>query len=112
MRLAYEPLSAEKANRLARSEPPPAVVRPFISAEGNGLVNDAGARAHESYSLGVGFRVQKKQTAEREANRRARPHVTSRPLQRNNFQLGRRQQGASRVARRNRQAWGPRVRQP
>jgi hypothetical protein len=78
MRLAYGPLSAEKANRLARSEPPPAVVRPFISAEGNGLVNDAGARAHESYSLGVGFRVQKK------ANRRAGskpPRTTARHLE-------------------------------
>jgi hypothetical protein len=85
MRLAYEPLSAEKANRLARSEPPPTVVRPFISAEDNFPVNGTGAWAHESYSLGVGFRVRKKQTPEREANRHTRPHVTSGPLRRNIF---------------------------
>jgi hypothetical protein len=41
--------------RTATSEPPPAVVRLFISAENNGPVSDTGARAHESYSLGVGF---------------------------------------------------------
>jgi hypothetical protein len=30
-------------------------VRLFISAENNGPVSDMGARAHESYPLGVGF---------------------------------------------------------
>jgi hypothetical protein len=47
--------SAKKANRHTRSEPPPAVVRLFISAENNGPVSDMGAWAHESYSLGVSF---------------------------------------------------------
>jgi hypothetical protein len=51
--------SAEKANRRARSEPLPTVVRLFISAKNNGPVSDTGARAHESYSLGVGSWVQK-----------------------------------------------------
>jgi hypothetical protein len=46
--------SAKKANRHARSEPPPAVARLFISAENNGPVYDTGAPAHKSYSLGVG----------------------------------------------------------
>jgi hypothetical protein len=46
--------SAEMANRHARSEPLPAVVRLSNSVENNGPVSDTGARAHESYSLGVG----------------------------------------------------------
>jgi hypothetical protein len=47
-------LSVEKANRNARSEPPPAVVHLFIFAENNSLVYDMGAQAHRSYSLGIG----------------------------------------------------------
>jgi hypothetical protein len=51
-------------NRHAGSEPPLAVVRLFISAtRNNNLVYDTGAQAHESYSLGVGTRVQKERTA-------------------------------------------------
>jgi hypothetical protein len=60
--------SAGKANRHARpkSEPPPAVAHLFISAaRNNSPVSDAGARAHESYSLGVGSRVQKRWTTAR-----------------------------------------------
>jgi hypothetical protein len=57
--------SAEKANRHARSEPPRAVVRFFISAENNGPVYDTGAQAHKSYSLGVGSWVQEERTAAR-----------------------------------------------
>jgi hypothetical protein len=45
-------LSAEKANRHAGSEPPPTVVRLFISAKNNGPVYDMGAQAYKSYSLG------------------------------------------------------------
>jgi hypothetical protein len=48
-----------------RSEPPLAVVRPFISAENNGPVSDTGGQAHESYSLGVGSWVRKERTAAR-----------------------------------------------
>jgi hypothetical protein len=49
-------MGAEKANRRARpkSEPPPTVVCLFISAKNNGLVADTEARAHKSYSLGLG----------------------------------------------------------
>jgi hypothetical protein len=57
--------SAEKANRHARSEPPPTAVRLSISAENYGPVSDTGAWAHESYSLGVGSQVQKSRTAAR-----------------------------------------------
>jgi hypothetical protein len=46
--------SAEMANRHVRSEPLPAVVCLSNSTENNGPVSDTGARAHESYSLGVG----------------------------------------------------------
>jgi hypothetical protein len=56
--------SAKKANRHARSEPPPTAVRLFIStARNNSPLYDMGAQAHESYSLGVGSRVQKSRTA-------------------------------------------------
>jgi hypothetical protein len=47
-------LSAEKANRHVRSEPPPVVVRLSISTGSKGPVSDMGARAHESSSLGAG----------------------------------------------------------
>jgi hypothetical protein len=40
-----------------RSGPSPAVVRLFISTESSGSASDTGARAHESYSLGIGLRV-------------------------------------------------------
>jgi hypothetical protein len=53
IQLVCESLSAEKANRHARSEPPPTVVRLFISAENNGPVYDMGGQGHKSYSLGV-----------------------------------------------------------
>jgi hypothetical protein len=48
-----------------RSEPPPAVVRPFISAKNNGPVTGTGARAHESYSLGVSSWVRRRRTTAR-----------------------------------------------
>jgi hypothetical protein len=51
------PPCAEKANRRVRSTPPPAVVHLFIFAESSGPASSAGARAHESYSLGVGLRA-------------------------------------------------------
>jgi hypothetical protein len=44
-----------RVSECEEGEPPPAVVRLSISAENNDLVFDTGARAHESYSLGVGF---------------------------------------------------------
>jgi hypothetical protein len=56
---------AEKANRHAKSESPPTVVRLFISAENNGPVYDTRAQAHMSYSLGVGSWVQEERTAAR-----------------------------------------------
>jgi hypothetical protein len=50
----------------ARSEPPPAVARLFISViRNNSPVYDMGAQAHESYSLGAGSRVRKKRTTAR-----------------------------------------------
>jgi hypothetical protein len=48
-----------------RSEPPPAIVRLFISAENKGPVYDMGAQTHKSYSLGVSSWVQKERTAAR-----------------------------------------------
>jgi hypothetical protein len=39
----------------------PAVVHLFISAESSGQASDTGARAHKSYSLGVGLRVRRRQ---------------------------------------------------
>jgi hypothetical protein len=51
---------AEKANRRARSTPPPPVVRLFTSAESSRPTSGTGARAHESYSSGVGFHVQRR----------------------------------------------------
>jgi hypothetical protein len=54
MYLARRFLCAEKANRCAKSAPPPAVVRLFAPAETDNLVSDTWARAHESPSLGTG----------------------------------------------------------
>jgi hypothetical protein len=45
-----------------RSGSPPTVVRLFTSTETNGSVSDAGARAHESSSLGAGSWVQRSRT--------------------------------------------------
>jgi hypothetical protein len=55
--------SARKVNHHARSVPLPVVVRLFISAGNNDPASNTGARAHESYSLGFGFGVQKERTA-------------------------------------------------
>jgi hypothetical protein len=57
-----------------RCEPPPAVVRLFISTKNNGPVTDMGARTHESYSVGVSSWVRRRKTAAhaRKANRRSR----------------------------------------
>jgi hypothetical protein len=52
-------------------EPPPAVVRLFISAENNGPVYDTGAQARKSYSLARRFLG-----AER-ANRHSRQYCAS-----------------------------------
>jgi hypothetical protein len=49
-----------------RSESLPAVVRPFTSAETNNPVSNAGARAHESSSLGAGSWVQRSRTVSRQ----------------------------------------------
>jgi hypothetical protein len=57
--------SAKKANRHARSEPPPAVACLFISVENDDPVYDMGAHAHKSYSLGVDSWVQKERTTAR-----------------------------------------------
>jgi hypothetical protein len=43
-----------QASECREGEPPPAVVRPFISAKNNGPVVDTGAWTHESYTLGLG----------------------------------------------------------
>jgi hypothetical protein len=61
----HQPPCAEKANRRTRCTPPPAVVRLFTSAKNNNPVSDAGARAHESSSLGTGSWVQGGRTAAR-----------------------------------------------
>jgi hypothetical protein len=57
-----------------RSEPSPAVVRPFISAKNNNPVANTWAQARESYSLGLGSWVRRRRTAARarKANRRPR----------------------------------------
>jgi hypothetical protein len=77
MQLVSGSPSAKKANRCVRpkSEPSPSVVCLFISAtRNNNPVSDAGARAHESYSLGVSSRVQKSQTDARASTAPPRGH--------------------------------------
>jgi hypothetical protein len=48
---------------VVRSTPPPAIVCLFTSAESSGPVSNTGARAHKSYSSGVGLRVRRRWTA-------------------------------------------------
>jgi hypothetical protein len=59
--------SAKKANCHARSESP----RLSISTESSGPASGTGAQAHESYSLGLGLRVRRRQTTTRGVNCRA-----------------------------------------
>jgi hypothetical protein len=99
-----------RRRRTATSELPPTVVRLSISAENNDPVSDTGAWAHESYSLGDGFSVQKERTAARAST--APPRGRHRRQRRIIFKPMQRYRGASRVARQNHQAWGPRVSQP
>ena len=57
---------SKKANRHARSESP----RLLIPAEGSGSALDTAARAHESFSLGIGLRVLRRRTVTQGANHR------------------------------------------
>jgi hypothetical protein len=59
--------------------------RPTRTWRPGGLVSDSGARAHKSYSWCAGRRVRKKQTVTRGANRHARSHTASGPLQRDSL---------------------------